>query len=170
MYISQQFSPGSDFDRADRLLVAVSLLLTDVRCNTSAKTWFLEQFETLRSEAKAQIRQQMEPYQLRHLFGPKEVKPTPDAPTTQARRGRGRPRKTKAPPVSPEPFSQLKALFKPQPMSPECQRLLAPLFRPAPTTPTSSSANKPTKVDESSETQRAMRQQLSGLFNKGGNR
>src|SRR5262249_31993667 len=100
MYISKQFSPGGDMDRADRLLVMCVLFFTEARCSEDAKQWFLVEFERLRSEAKAQIRGQTE--QLAHLFGPpKDVKTTPAAP-----RPVGRPRKDKTPPVTPEPFKQ----------------------------------------------------------------
>jgi hypothetical protein len=170
MYISQQFSRGGDMDRADRLLVMCALFLTDVRCNASAKQFFWEQIEKVRQESKAQIREQTG--QLSQLFGPRQTKTT--APTTPVRRGRGRPRKNKTPPVSLDPLSQLKGMFKQPPMSPGCQRLLAPLFRPAPTPPVSSSTGKQAddkeKHREQMRQQEQMRAQLQGLFTKRGSR
>ena len=110
MYSSKQFSPGGDMDRADRLLVACALLLTDVRCDVNAKEFFWQEIERVRQESKAQIREQKGPSQLAQLFGPKHIKTTapttPTAPTRETRLS-----KTKAPPVSLNPRSQLDALF-----------------------------------------------------------
>jgi hypothetical protein len=156
-------------DLARRVLAEVALFLTHPRCSANAREWFLQEFERLRSEAKALLRQQQSQRPpLGELFGRKEVKTTPAAP-----RPVGRPRKDKAPPVAPIGHDQLKELFKQPSMPAECQRQLEALFerRPTPTTPTATAnATPPTiKADDEEHLRKQMLKQLGGLFTKRGN-
>jgi hypothetical protein len=153
------FTLSNDLDHARRLLAEVALFLTHPKCDIAAREWFLQEFERIRSEAKAQIREQKETAPLGPIFGPKRVEaPTPIAPTP-IKRGRGRPRKNQT-----LPASLAQELFK-QP--PECQHQLDALFnrRPTPIAVTTSNASKPAKVNNGNEID-PMRAQLQGLFRK----
>src|SRR5215831_14078921 len=86
--------PGIDIDQARRLLRECTLLLTHPRCDGGAKEWFLQEFERLRSEVKAQLRQQRQaqgheqrPEQppLGELFGRRNTQTTVLAPTDGAK-------------------------------------------------------------------------------------
>src|SRR5262245_45446737 len=125
MFITtHNYPPGSDMDRADRMLATVALFLTDARCDAGAREWFLREFEKVRSEAKAQLREhRTDRHPLGHLFGPKDTRTTATAAAKSS--------KTELPPITPAQRTQLDALFG---------------RRPAPTPPATATKAKPPKV------------------------
>ena len=130
---THSFPPGSDMDLARRVLAECALFLTHPRCGANAKQWFLQEFERVRSEAKALLRNQRQaqgheqrPEQppLEELFGRRNTQTTVLAPTDGAKSS-----KAKVPPLTPADRSRLDALFGRQ---------------PAPTTPPASSSRAKT--------------------------
>jgi hypothetical protein len=149
------FPRGGDLDRADQLLAACRMLLTDLAFGPDAKAWFWQEIERVRQESKAQIRAQRAAPPPEDFRGQFEglFKPSPAQQAVQ---------------------KQLGELFKKQPQVPkDPQRQLEALFGvkttpTAPTPPASSSAGKPPKItdDDEAKLREQMRKQLEGLFTK----